>query len=300
MRSAWWPLGWQAARQRHSLVSTRMLVLLLATAHGLTAPPEAAKLIRCATAPLSAECALPPPPEVFDVRFYFGQGGNATFRIHRAWSPPYASLFWHLVSLGYYDDNPPFRVDYRNASYAFMAQMGWNLLPGVQEAWDSHRAVAAATPAIQSNTRGRITMGMEAVACNSSMPVDPCAKYRPACTAHDYCAFGGATQFYINYGNNSRLDAHGFAPFGEVLHGMDTIEYLGRVLGNTYGEVQGLCPAVQTSATSAYCIYDASGHRSGVSGDELAKPGAEKYVATQFPRMYALRMRVSGVTTVLP
>ena len=71
---------------------------------GLTAPPEAAKLIRCATAPLSAECALPPPPEVFDVRFYFGQGGNATFRIHRASSPPYASLFWHLVSLGYCDD----------------------------------------------------------------------------------------------------------------------------------------------------------------------------------------------------
>ena len=99
----------------------------------VAAPPSAAKLIRCATAPTTPGCTFPPPPETFDVRFDFG-GNNVTFRVTTAWSPPYASLFHQLVSLGYYDETPPFRVDYRNSSYSFMAQMGWNLLPGVQAA----------------------------------------------------------------------------------------------------------------------------------------------------------------------
>ena len=33
--------------------------------------------------------------------------------------------------LRFYDGNPAFRVDYRNKSYRFMAQLGWNLQHGV-------------------------------------------------------------------------------------------------------------------------------------------------------------------------
>mmetsp|Transcript_20072 Transcript_20072/g.53650 ORF Transcript_20072/g.53650 Transcript_20072/m.53650 type:complete len:137 (-) Transcript_20072:154-564(-) len=62
----------------------------------------------------------------------------------------------------------------------------------------------------------------------------------PNCTAEDYCAQGFSTNIYINYGNNSRLDPHGFAVFGVVLEpGMDIVSrlYAG------YGEVSDLCPS---------------------------------------------------------
>ena len=249
------------------------------------------KLIRCATEPYSPGCSFPPAPELFDAHFSFGSSGNATIRINSLWSPLYANLFWQLTALGFYDDTPPFRVDYRNATHAFMAQMGWNLQEGVQDAWDTHRAIPQAVPAIESNTRGRVAMAMQATSCDASATVDPCAPFRPACTAVDYCAHGGSTQFFISYGNNSRLDAHGFAPFGEVIEGMETIIALGHVLGNAYGEMQDLCPAEQTPATSAYCIYNLSGTRSGVAGSALARPGAEAYVRGLFPRMYEARIR---------
>ena len=39
-------------------------------------------------------------------------------------------------------------------------------------------------------------------------------------------------QFFINYGNNKYLDASGFAPFGEVVEGFDSV----KDLYNGYGE----------------------------------------------------------------
>ena len=34
------------------------------------------------------------------------------------------------------------------------------------------------------------------------------------------------TQLFINYGNNARLDGQGFAPFGQVVSGMNVVEAL--------------------------------------------------------------------------
>src|SRR5690606_3158866 len=44
-----------------------------------------------------------------------------------------------------------------------------------------------------------------------------------------------STQVYINLGDNSRLDADGFAPFGAVTAGMDVVE----ILYALYGEEAG-------------------------------------------------------------
>ena len=44
-----------------------------------------------------------------------------------------------------------------------------------------------------------------------------------------------ATQVYINTGNNKRLDADGFAPFGEVIEGMDVIDRLYSLYGENAG-----------------------------------------------------------------
>ena len=99
--------------------------------------------------------------------------------------------------------------------------------------------------------------------------------------------------FHFLWQQLKRLDAHGFAPFGEVIEGVETIDALGRVLGNAYREMQDLCPAEQTPATGAYCIYNAGvvSHRCGVAGSELVKPGAEAYVRSLFPLMYEARVR---------
>ena len=60
----------------------------------------------------------------------------------------------------------------------------------------------------QSNTRGKITFGTHGP--NSR-----------------------TTQVFINYVDNSRLDASGFSPFGEVLSGMEVVDSL----YSGYGEV---------------------------------------------------------------
>src|SRR5256885_16912744 len=34
------------------------------------------------------------------------------------------------------------------------------------------------------------------------------------------------TQIFINFGDNNRLDASGFTPFGQVVHGMEVVDSL--------------------------------------------------------------------------
>ena len=130
-------------RHRHHLASSHLAVPRLDHMLALATPPPSAgaKLIQCATSPSSPGCSIPPAPDVFDARFSFGSSGNATIRVTSSWAPLYANLFWQLISLGFYDESPPFRVDYRNGTHGFMAQMGWNLQEGVQVAWDAHRAM---------------------------------------------------------------------------------------------------------------------------------------------------------------
>ena len=139
-------------------------------------------------------------PDSFRVRFSTSEG-EFIVQVHRDWAPHGADRFYNLVREGYYDGNRFFRV-----LDGFVAQWGIHGNPRVSAAWrdatippDSVRA---------SNTRGRITFAMG----------------RSPDTR--------TTQVFVNYTDNTRLDEMGFAPFGEVVEGMDVVE----ALHSGYGE----------------------------------------------------------------
>jgi len=111
--------------------------------------------------------------------------GPIRIDVNRSWSPNGADRFYNLVKLGYFTDVAFFRV-----LEGFMAQAGMHGDPRVNRVWTSRNIPD--DPVTQSNTRGMVTFAKTG-APNSR-----------------------ANQFFINYGNNERLDGMGFAPFGRV------------------------------------------------------------------------------------
>ena len=124
-------------------------------------------------------------------------------KVHRDWAPKGADRFFNLVSLGYYDDTAFYRVIL--TPRPFMAQIGFNGDPAVNAAWRMARIKD--DPVKKSNTRGMVSFATSG-------------------------ANSRTTQFFINYVNNARLDGMGFAPFGEVIEGMDVV----RNFYSGYGE----------------------------------------------------------------
>lgn len=130
-------------------------------------------------------------PETFQARFETTKGAFVV-EVVRAWSPNGADRFYSLVKHGYYDDVRVFRV-----IDGFVAQFGLHGDPAVASAW---RNVAIMDdPVVESNVRGTVTFA------KSSAPNSR------------------TTQIFVNYGDNSRLDEDGFAPFGRVVEGMDEV-----------------------------------------------------------------------------
>jgi peptidyl-prolyl cis-trans isomerase A (cyclophilin A) len=99
------------------------------------------------------------------------------------------------VKNGFYDDSRFFRV-----LDGFMAQFGLHGDPSVQSAWRT--ANLKDEPATKSNTRGFVSFTREST---------PNSRY---------------TMIFINFKDNSYLDADGFAPFGQVVDGMDVADRL--------------------------------------------------------------------------
>ena len=133
-------------------------------------------------------------PEVFRARVDTTKG-VFVIEVHREWAPLAADRFYNLVKAGYYDGTRFFRV-----RPGFMAQFGLHGDPAIQRAWQA--APLRDDPVTQKNVRGFVTFTTE---------------NRP------HSRF---TQLFINYGDNSYLDADGFAPFGRVISGMDVVEKL--------------------------------------------------------------------------
>ena len=179
---------------RSTLSSLRLALAALALL--LAGPPALADR----AALLDPSALTETAPDTFTVTFETTKGEIA-IRVDRAWAPKGADRFYNLAKNGYYDGVRFFRV-----ISGFMAQFGMHGDPEVMAAWQP--ATIADDPVTQSNTRGMVTFAKTG-APNSR-----------------------TTQIFINYGNNARLDGMGFAPFGEVVEGMDVVD----ALYSGYGE----------------------------------------------------------------
>jgi peptidyl-prolyl cis-trans isomerase A (cyclophilin A) len=143
--------------------------------------------------PKSAEMTAK-APAVFKALFETSKG-KFVIQAHRDWSPQGADRFYNLVRLGYYDDARFFRI-----IKGFMAQFGINGDPKINAALRT--SGIPDDPAKMGNTRGRVTFAKTG-APNSR-----------------------TTQLFINFGDNSRLDAQGFTAFGEMVEGMAVVDSL--------------------------------------------------------------------------
>ncbi|HEY1206761.1 MAG: peptidylprolyl isomerase [Bryobacteraceae bacterium] len=158
--------------------------------------------------------SLPPTPvpDSYRVKFETSRGAFVV-EVTKAWAPEGAERFYRLVEKQFYDDQRFFRV-VRN----FVVQFGINGDPVVEARW--RNLTMRDDPVKQSNTRGTITF----------------AKAGPDTRT---------TQVFINLKDNTRLDAAGFAPFGQVVEGMEaTVDHLWDSYGDApprgYGPDQNL------------------------------------------------------------
>ena len=130
-------------------------------------------------------------PATYKAKFDTTKGAFVV-EVHKDWAPLGADRFYNLVKNGFYDDGRLFRV-----IPGFMVQFGINGNPAIQSKWLD--ANLKDDPVKQSNKRGFVTFATAGANTRT-------------------------TQVFINYGNNARLDRDGFAPFGEVVSGMDVVD----------------------------------------------------------------------------
>jgi peptidyl-prolyl cis-trans isomerase A (cyclophilin A) len=155
-----------------------------------TAPAAEAKPAEAA-APAAAPADLTDPskfadkaPDKYKVVFETTKG-NVTIECERKYSPNGADRFYNMVKGGFFTDIAIFRV-----VPGFMAQFGIHGDPNISSKWKE--ANLQDDPVKGSNVRGAL------------------------CFAKTGAPNSRSTQLFISYGDNSRLDKDGFAPFGLV------------------------------------------------------------------------------------
>ena len=163
--------------------------LLVLAAVGLLSPDAAAQDALRTPSNLTGTA-----PEVFRARFETSKG-PFVIEVHRAWAPLGADRFYNLVKNGFYDGTRFFRM-----RPGFMAQFGLHGDAEIQRAWQL--APLRDDPVTQKNVRGFVSFTTE---------------NRPQ---------SRFTQIFISYADNSYLDKDGFAPFGQVVSGMDVVDTL--------------------------------------------------------------------------
>jgi len=132
-------------------------------------------------------------PDSFRAKFETS-AGDFVIEVHRRWAPLGADRFYNLTRSGYYDDVRFFRV-----ISGFMVQFGIHGDPTVSAAWRDRRI--ADDPVRRTNLRSFVSFATAGPGTRT-------------------------TQVFINFGSNDQLDGMGFAPFGQVVEGMDVVDKL--------------------------------------------------------------------------
>ncbi len=144
-------------------------------------------------------------PATYKARFETS-AGDFVVEVHRAWAPKGADRFYNLVKHGFFDDCRFFRVVPN-----FMVQFGIHGDPAVQTNWVNNRITD--DPVKESNKRGYITFATSGP--NSR-----------------------TTQVFINFADNAGLDRQGFAPFGQVISGMEAVDKINAQYGQKPAQAQ--------------------------------------------------------------
>lgn len=138
-------------------------------------------------------------PDTFQVAFQT-TAGDFLVDVVRERAPHGADRFFNLVRGGFYDGAHFFR-----AVEGFVVQFGIPAEPALAAAWRQSRILD--DPVVSSNLKGFVSFAS----------AGPDSR---------------TTQLFINLGDNVRLDAMGFAPFGQVVVGMEVVE----AIHSGYGE----------------------------------------------------------------
>jgi cyclophilin family peptidyl-prolyl cis-trans isomerase len=128
-------------------------------------------------------------------------------RVNKAWAPIGADRFYNLVRAGYYNNQYIFR------STSQFAQFGIPSKPELSRVWMEKTMFD--DRAVQSNKRGFVSFA--ATDAKNSRSV----------------------QVFISKVDNAYLDSYGFAPFGEVIEGLENLDMLYTGYGETITQLQG-------------------------------------------------------------
>jgi len=172
--------------------------LLLITASQALSPSQRERALHNPHDPIWSR----PAPELYRVKIETTKG-DIVLEVTRALALRGADRFYHLVLTGFYDNSRFFRV-----IAGRFAQFGIAGDPPIAKIWQNERFPD--DPVRASNVRCTFAFAM----------TGPDAR---------------TTQIYINTGDQSRLDAMGFAPFAKVVEGMNVVD----ALYAGYGERSG-------------------------------------------------------------
>ena len=143
-------------------------------------------------------------PELYRAKFQTTKG-DFTVEVTRANAPLGADRFYNLVKAGYFTG-----VSFYRVIAGAIVQFGINPSPAVTAAWS--KAPIHDEPVKASNKPGAITFA------KTDLPNSR------------------TTQLFIDIGDESPLDAMGFAPIGTITEGMDVV----KSLYSGYGEMAGM------------------------------------------------------------
>ena len=175
-------------------MTMRCSIVTLAFVLTVLAPPALAQSPKLSNPAALAEQA----PASYKARFDTSKGAFV-IQVNRTWAPHGADRFYNLVKNGFYDNVRFFRV-----ISGFMVQFGINGNPQVSAHW--RQANIPDDPVRQSNKRGMITFATAGPNTRT-------------------------TQVFINFADNAGLDGQGFAPFGQVVSGMNIVDSLNAEYG---------------------------------------------------------------------